>query len=421
MNNLTKSAKYFPYSSMIFMIDTKKIRRDFPILKRKVNGKPLVYLDNAATTQKPRQVIEKISDYYSNYNANVHRGIHRLSEEATEEYENSRAKAAKLVGARSYDIVFTKNTTESLNILAYWALRTLKKGDEVVLTVLEHHSNIVPWQMLKEKGVKIKFVDVNEGGMLKMDQYSRLVTKNTKIVSVAHVSNVLGTINPVKEIGKLAHDTGALFVVDGAQSVPHMPVNVKQLGCDFLAFSSHKMLGPTGIGILYGMEETLNAVTPFLRGGDMIKEVHLEDTKWNDVPWKFEAGTPNVADTIGFGAAVDYLSKIGMTNVRKHEEDLTQYAIKKLDMEKVKIYGPKKNRGGAVSFEIEGVHPHDVATILDQEGIAIRSGHMCAQPLMERFGVTALSRASFYVYNTRKEVDKLAAGIEKVKKTFKIK
>ncbi len=402
------------------MLDIKKIRKDFPVLKRKANGKPLVYLDNSATTQKPVQVIQKISDYYSSYNANVHRGIHKLSEEASEEYEAAREKTAKFIGAKPHEIVFTKNTTESLNILAYRALRTLKKDDEVVLTVLEHHSNIVPWQMLKEKGIRIGFVDVNKDGTLKLEQYSELITKKTRIVSVAHVSNVLGTINPVKEIGKMAHDAGALFVVDGAQGVPHMPVDAKQLGCDFLAFSSHKMLGPTGIGVLYGTEEALNNTAPFLRGGDMIKEVHLEDTKWNDIPWKFEAGTPNIADTIGFGAAIDYLSKIGMTSVRKHEEDLTQYTMKKLDTEKVRIYGPKKNRGGAVSFAIEGVHPHDVATILDQEGIAIRSGHMCAQPLMERFSVPALSRASFYVYNTKEEIDKLTGGIEKVKRTFKI-
>ena len=403
------------------MFDVKKIRNDFPVLKRKVNGKPLVYLDNAATTQKPRQVIDKISDYYSNYNANVHRGIHKLSEEASAEYENARSKAAKFIGSKTCEIVFTKNTTESLNILAYWALRTLKKGDEVISSVLEHHSNILPWQMLREKGIKVKFVDVNDDGTLKMDQYSKLITKNTKIVTVAHVSNVLGTINPVKEIGKIAHDAGALFIIDGAQSVPHMSVNVKQLGCDFLAFSSHKMLGPTGIGILYGTEEALERTTPFLRGGDMIKEVHLDSTKWNDIPWKFEAGTPNIADVIGFGAAVDYLSKLGMDNVRKHEEDLTQHAMKKLDIKSVKIYGPRKNRGGAVSFAIDGVHPHDVATILDQEGISIRSGHMCAQPLMERLDVPALSRASFYVYNTKEEIDKLVAGIEKVKKIFRVK
>ena len=403
------------------MFDVKKIRNDFPVLKRKVNGKPLVYLDNAATTQKPRQVIDKISDYYSNYNANVHRGIHKLSEEASAEYENARSKAAKFIGSKPCEIVFTKNTTESLNILAYWALRTLKKGDEVISSVLEHHSNIVPWQMLREKGIKVKFVDVNDDGTLKMDQYSKLITKNTKIVTVAHVSNVLGTINPVKEIGKIAHDAGALFIIDGAQSVPHMSVNVKQLGCDFLAFSSHKMLGPTGIGILYGTEEALERTTPFLRGGDMIKEVHLDSTKWNDIPWKFEAGTPNIADVIGFGAAVDYLSKLGMDNVRKHGEDLTQHAMKKLDIKSVKIYGPRKNRGGAVSFAIDGVHPHDVATILDQEGISIRSGHMCAQPLMERLDVPALSRASFYVYNTKEEIDKLAEGLKKVKKTFRVK
>lgn len=405
----------------MFMLNVKKIRQDFPVLKRKVNGKPLVYLDNAATTQKPKQVIEKIVEYYSNYNANIHRGIHKLSEEATQEYEWTRTKVADFIGAVSSEIIFTKNTTESINILAYWALRTLKKGDEVVLTIMEHHSNIVPWQMLQEKGVKLRFVDINNDGTLKTGQYKNLVTKNTKIVSLSHVSNVLGTINPVKEIGRIAHDAGALFMVDGAQSVPHMPVNIKDIDCDFLAFSGHKMLGPTGTGVLYGKRELLKNVTPFLRGGDMIKEVHMYETKWNDVPWKFEAGTPNIADVIGFGAAVDYLSKLGMTNVRKHEETITKYVMKELSSIKgITIHGRAAVRSGAVSFGIEGVHPHDAATILDGEGIAIRSGHMCAQPLMERLNVPALSRASFYIYNTKEEINKLADGIEKVKKTFKI-
>lgn len=402
------------------MFNVKKIRKDFPVLKRKVNGRPLVYLDNAATTQKPKQVIEKISDYYSRYNANIHRGIHKLSEEATEEYEGAREKAAKFINATSKEIVFTKNTTESLNIIAYWALRTLRKGDEIVISIMEHHSNIVPWQMLIEKGVKLKFVDINEDGTLKMNELEELVTKKTKIVSITHASNVLGTINPAKEIGKIAHDAGALFVVDAAQSVPHMPVDVKDIDCDFLAFSSHKMLGPTGVGVLYGKENLLKEMTPFLRGGDMIKEVHQQETKWNDVPWKFEAGTPNIADVIGFGAAVDYLSKIGMANVRNHEKELTKYAIKQLSSVKhVKIHGTAKERGGAVSFSIQGIHPHDVATILDSEGIAIRSGHLCAQPLMERLGVPAVCRASFYLYNTKEEVDILVNGIEKVKKVFK--
>ncbi len=399
-----------------------KIRKDFPVLKREVNGKPLVYLDNAATTQKPKQVIDKLVDYYSNYNANIHRGVHKLSEEATEAYESTRDRTAKLVNAGRKEIIFTKNTTESLNILAYSALGTLQKGDEVVVSIMEHHSNIVPWQMLIEKGVKLKFVDINPDGSLKMKQLESLVTKKTKIVSIAHASNVLGTINPIREISKIAHDNGAMMVVDAAQSVPHMPVDVKQLGCDFLAFSSHKMLGPTGVGVLYGKEDVLKNIDPFLRGGDMIKEVHQQTTSWNELPWKFEAGTPNIADVIGFGAAVDYLSGLGMKNVRQHEEKLTKYAMKKLGSIKgITLHGTAKEKGGAVSFSLSGVHPHDTATILDGEGIAVRSGHLCAQPLMERLGLPAVTRASFYVYNTKDEIDKLTAGIEKVKRVFKVK
>src|SRR3989344_2734842 len=396
------------------------VTKDFPILNRKVNWKPLIYLDNAATSQKPKQVIDKITDYYTNYNANIHRGIHKMSEEATEEYEGARQKTAKFIGANTKEMIFTKNTTESLNILAYWALRTLKSGDEVVLSVMEHHSNIVPWQMLQEKGVKLKFIDINSDGTLSDNM---LITKKTKIVSVVHASNVLGTINDVAKIGKIAHDSGALFVVDGAQSVPHMPVDVKRLGVDFFAFSSHKMLGPTGIGVLYGKEEILSNVTPFLMGGDMIKEVHLHETKWNDLPWRFEAGTPNIADVIGFGAAIDYLNKLGMDNVRKHEVEITKYAMKEISaIKSVKIYGPSPDKkGGVVSFSIDGVHPHDTASILDTEGIAIRSGHMCAQPLMERLNVPALSRASFYVYNGRKDVDQPVTGLNKVKTIFKVK
>src|SRR3989344_1726577 len=393
------------------------VTKDFPILNRKVNWKPLIYLDNAATSQKPKQVIDKITDYYTNYNANIHRGIHKMSEEATEEYEGARQKTAKFIGANTKEMIFTKNTTESLNILAYWALRTLKSGDEVVLSVMEHHSNIVPWQLLQEKGVKLKFIDINSDGTLSDNM---LITKKTKIVSIVHASNVLGTINEVSKIGKIAHDNGALLVVDGAQSVPHMPVDVKKFGCDFLAFSSHKMLGPTGVGVLYGREDVLEKVTPFLRGGDMIKEVRLTNTKWNDLPWRLEAGTPNIADVIGFGAAMDYLNKIGMANVRQHEIDVTKYAMKELGaIRNVKIYGPA-NRCGLVSFSIDGVHPHDTASILDTEGIAIRSGHMCAQPLMERLEVPALSRASFYIYNDKKDVDALVKGIEKVKTVFKV-
>lgn len=404
------------------MINANKIRQDFPVLRRKINGKPLIYLDNAATTQKPKQVIGKLVDYYSTYNANIHRGVHKLSEEATEAYEGARDRTAKFINADRKETIFTKNTTESINILAYWALSTLKKGDEIVISIMEHHSNIVPWQMSIENGVKLKFVDINPDGTLKIDQLESMVTKKTKIVSITHASNVLGTINPIKEIAKIAHEAGALMVVDGAQSVPHMPVDVKNLDCDFLAFSGHKMLGPTGIGVLYGREEKLEEVTPFLRGGDMIKEVFQQTASWNDIPWKFEAGTPNIADVIGFGAAVDYLSKLGMKNVRRHEENLMKYSMNRLGKIKgVTLHGTAKEKGGAVSFSLAGVHPHDVATILDGEGIAIRSGHLCAQPLMARLGVPAVGRASFYVYNTKEEIGRLAAGIEKVKKVFKIR
>ena len=399
----------------------KNIRKDFPILKRKINGKPLVYLDNAATTQKPFQVIKKITDYYSNHNANIHRGIHQLSEEATEGYETVRSKTAKFVNSSVNEIIFTKNTTESLNLLAYSFFRSLKKGDEIVLSIMEHHSNIVPWQMLIEKGIKIKFVDINKDGSLKINHLENLVTKKTKVVSITQTSNVLGTINPIKEITKIAHDAGALMIVDGAQSVPHMPVDVKKLGCDFLVFSSHKMLGPMGVGVLYGCEDALKTITPFMRGGDMIKEVHQQEATWNDIPWKFEAGTPNVADVTGFGAALDYLNEIGMNNIENHEKKLTKYALKRLNSVKgLTIHGTSRERSSAISFSLAGVHPHDVATILDSEGIAIRSGHLCAQPLMERLEVPAVSRASFYLYNTKEEVDKLINGIEKVKKIFKI-
>ena len=399
----------------------KNIRKDFPILKRKINGKDLVYLDNAATTQKPFQVIEKITDYYSNHNANIHRGIHRLSEEATEEYEETRSKTAKFLNANTNEIVFTKNTTESLNLLAYSVFRTLKKGDEIVLSIMEHHSNIVPWQMLIEKGVKLKFTDINGDGSLNINHLEKLVTKKTKIVSITQTSNVLGTVNPIKEITKIAHDAGAIMIVDGAQSVPHMSVNVKKLGCDFLAFSGHKMLGPMGVGLLYGCEDSLRNITPFLRGGDMIKEVHQQETVWNDIPWKFEAGTPNVADVIGFGAALDYINKIGMNNIETHEKMLTKYVIQQLiPIKGLTIHGTSRKRGSAVSFSLAGVHPHDVATILDSEGIAIRSGHLCAQPLMERLEVSAVSRASFYLYNTKEEINKLVNCIEKVKNIFRV-
>ena len=403
----------------------EQVREDFPILKRQVHGKPLTYLDSAATSQKPRQVIDAVSDYFSRYNANVHRAIYALGEEATREYEGAREKIADFLHARSAsEVVFTRGTTESINLVAYgWGVKgAVQKGDEIVGTVMEHHSNHVPWHFVKDlKGAVLKYVDIADDGTLRMEQYDELITGRTKLVTVTHCSNVLGTINDVKAIARQAHAVGALCLVDAAQSVPHFPVDVQDLGCDFLAFSGHKMLGPTGIGVLWGRQELLEKMEPLLGGGEMIREVHLGTSTWNDVPAKFEGGTPNMAGVVGLGAAVDYLSKLGMENVRRHERDLTKYALEAFAAVKgVRVFGTPDvdRRGGVVSFEIEGVHPHDVASILDVEGICVRSGHHCAQPLMERLKVPATSRASFYVYNTPEDVDRLMAGIRKVQQVF---
>src|SRR3989338_7598231 len=344
------------------IMDIEKIRKDFPILQRKVHSKPLVYLDNAATSQKPKQVIDAISNYYSSYNANIHRGIHKLSEEATLGYEKAHEKVAEFIGAGGMEeIVFTKNTTESLNLLAYSLTLSLKKGDEIVLTQMEHHSNIVPWQQLaKQRGLAVKYIKINEEGALDAKSISESITKKTRIVSATHASNVLGTINPVREIAKIAHENNALMVVDGAQSVPHMKVDVKDLNCDFLAFSGHKMLGPTGIGVLYGRKELLEEMPPFLYGGDMIREVKFEGSTFNQLPWKFEAGTPNIAEGIGLGAAVDYLSKVGMSNIFNRDKELLGYAMERMkEIDGITIYGPKDGVS-IVSFNVHGVHPHDV-------------------------------------------------------------
>lgn len=407
------------------LLNVPEIKKDFPILQRTMRDKPLTYLDSAATSQKPKQVIDAIVDYYSRYNANVHRAIYELGEESTREFEGARERIAEFIHAKlPTEIAFTKSTTESLNLIAYgWGLKgPLKEGDEIVGTVMEHHSNHVPWHFVRDlKGVTLKYVDVDDEGYLRMEQYDELITKRTKVVTVAHASNVLGTINDVKEIAKRAHEVGAICVVDAAQSVPHMPVNVQDLDCDFLAFSGHKMLGPTGIGILYGKEKILEETEPLLGGGEMIREVHLGTAKWNDVPYKFEGGTPNIEGAIGLGAAVDYLSKIGMGSVRAHEMELTAYAMQKLaKMEGVRVYGPEDvtKRGGVVSFTMDKAHPHDIASILDVEGVCIRSGHHCAQPLMERFNLSATARASFYVYNDVEDVDRLVAALEKVHEVF---
>jgi len=403
-------------------MNTEKIRKDFPILNVKIHGKPLVYLDNAATSQKPKSVINAVKDYYENYNANIHRSIHKLGEDATAAYEDAHKKAADFINADFEEIVFTKNTTESINLLAYSLTQSLKPGDEIAISQMEHHSNFVPWQQLAIKNnLKLKFIEINKDGTLNNESIKKNITKKTKIVSVTHVSNVLGTINDVEKIGKIAHNNGAFFIVDGAQSVPHMPVDVKNLDCDFMAFSGHKMLGPTGIGVLYGKKELLENMPPFLYGGEMIKEVKFENTRFNDLPWKFEAGTMNIAEAIGLGAAIDYLNEVGMENIEKHEKELVKYAYEKLlEIKELEIYGPSaEKRSGLVAFNVKGVHAHDTAQILDGEGIAIRAGHHCTMPLHSLLGISASARASFYLYNTKEEVDKLAEGIKKVIKVFK--
>ena len=409
-------------------LNVKRIRQDFPILKRLVSGgKPLVYLDNAATTQKPLSVINSIHDYYMNYNSNIHRAVHQLAEEATLAFETTRAKVAKFINASSTDeIIFTRNATEAINLVAYsWGRANMKKNDRVVISEIEHHSNIVPWQILTtEKGAFLDYVGVDDRGYLKMQEYSKyLENKKTKLVSITQMSNVLGTITPVQDIIKQAHERGIPVLIDGAQSVPHMPVDVQKMDCEFMAFSAHKMLGPTGVGVLYVKRDVLEKMQPFLGGGDMIKEVHKYETRYNDLPYKFEGGTPNIADVIGFSAAIDYLDGLGMDHVREHEIDITRYALERIaGVKGVTIYGPRNvaDRGGVVSFNIGDIHPHDLATIMNDHGIAIRSGHHCAQVLMERLDVAATSRASFYIYNTKEEVDLLISALEEARKMFKL-
>ena len=408
------------------MLETsfESVRRDFPILNRKINGKRLVYLDSAATSQKPKSVVEAIASYYRRSNANIHRGLYALSEEATALYEKAREKLARFISARrSKEVVFTRNTTEALNLLAHSVGGSLGRDDHVLLTEMEHHSNIVPWQLLAgRKGVRLAFVPFDRDGKLDLGAYERMVRRlRPKIVSFTHASNVLGTINPVREMTDIAHAAGALVILDGTLSVPHMPVSVRRLGIDFLAFSGHKMLGPTGIGVLWGREELLEQMPPFLGGGGMIKEVKLEGSSWNELPWKFEAGTPNISGAIGLGAAVDYLEGLGMGRVRRHGMMLMRYALEKLgEWKDLDIYGPMdaRKRAGVIAFNMRGVHAHDVAAVLDSEGIAIRAGHHCAQPLMERLGVRATARASFYIYNSRQDIDALAEGLEKVRRMF---
>jgi cysteine desulfurase/selenocysteine lyase len=400
------------------------VRREFPILHQEVNGHPLAFLDSGASSQKPRQVIACLEDYYRRYNANVHRGVYRLSEEATFAYEQARGKVARFIGAANQrEVIFTRNTTEAINLVAYaWGGANLKPGDRILLTIMEHHSNIVPWQMLAQRsGATIDYLGIDEEGRLRLDELDEKLTERTKIVAIAHTSNVLGTVNPVRAIADRAHAVGALLLVDGAQGVPHMAVDVQELGCDFLAFSGHKMCGPTGIGVLWGRRALLEAMPPFLGGGSMIKVVELEQSSYADVPARFEAGTPAIGEAIALGAACDYLSGLGMEVIHRHELELLGYALERLStVEGLRIFGPTglEQRAGILSFDLEGVHPHDVAAILDGEGIAVRAGHHCTQPLHRHLDVPATTRASFYLYNTSDEIDRLAVGLEKARRMF---
>jgi len=406
------------------MLNITEIRRQFPILQRETSaGVPLVYLDSTATSQKPVAVIEAMNAFYRRSNANIHRGVHTLAEEATAMYEEARGKVARFVNAPdARQIVFTRNTTESINLIAHtWARANLKAGDLVILTEMEHHSNLVPWHILQaERGVRLEFIPVRDDFTLDLSVYTSLLEQSPRLVSFTHMSNVLGTINPAAEIIRLAHDVGAVTVVDGAQAVPHFSVDVQALDADFYAFSAHKMCGPTGIGALYGKMDLLESIPPFLGGGDMIKEVKLRSFRPNTVPHKFEAGTPAIAEAVGFGAAVDYLLSVGMDAIAEHEHQVTEYALERLEeIPGVKLFGPTADKkGGVAAFTLDGVHPHDVAQILDRDGIAVRAGHHCAQPLHEKFGIPASSRASFYLYNTKDEVDLLVNGIYKVKEMF---
>ncbi len=404
--------------------DVAKIRTDFPILQREVRpGVPLSYLDSTATAQKPLAVITAMNDYYRRSNANIHRGVYTLAEEATALYEDARKKIARFINAPSArQVIYTRNTTESINLVAYtWARANLRAGDLVILTEMEHHSNLVPWHMLElERGIRLEFVPVTETGLLDLGEYKKLLEQSPKLVSFTQMSNVLGTINPAREMIRWAHQAGAVTLVDGAQSVPHFAVDVQALEVDFLAFSAHKMCGPTGIGALYGRASLLEAMPPFLGGGDMIREVKLRSFKPNALPHKFEAGTPAIAEAVGFGAACDYLTAIGMDKIAAHEHEITEYALERLEeIPGVKVFGPGiQDKGGMAAFTLEGVHPHDVAQILDGEGVEVRAGHHCAQPLHEKFNLPATSRASFYLYSTKEEVDRLVNGIYKVKQYF---
>lgn len=410
------------------MFNVRQVRKDFPILSRKIKGRPLVYLDNGATSQKPQQVLEAINEYYTLHNANINRGVYTLAEESTNLYEKSRQTVAAFINAKKpLEIIFVRNATEAINLVAYaWGRTNIRVGDEIIVTEMEHHSNLVPWQLLAaEKGASLRFIPFDEEGKLKISILPQYVNKKTKLVTLVHVSNTLGTINDIENICSLVKKINpkTLILVDGSQSVPHFPIDVQKLGCDFFAFTGHKMLGPMGIGVLWAKEERLESMPPFLAGGDMIREVHLDYSTWNDLPAKFEAGTPNVAGAVGLAAAVNYLNKLGMINVREHEKKLTRYALSVLKKIKgVRIFGPQKAelRGGLVAFSLLGVHPHDVAQILDRFAICLRSGHHCTMPLHEKLAVPATLRASFYIYNTEEEIDLLGRALLEVKKIFKV-
>ena len=401
-----------------------EIRQDFPILARQVHGKPLVYLDSTASSQKPLSVIETMTEYYQMYNANVHRGVYEISEEATARMEKARVKVARFINARqSKQVIFTRNTSESINLVAYtWGNAHISAGDLIVLTEMEHHSNLVPWQLLAQRtGARLEFIPVSDDGLLRQDVYAQLLEQQPKLVAFTQMSNVLGTINPARAMIAQAHAAGAITLIDAAQSVPHLPVDVQELDADFLCFSGHKMLGPTGIGVLYGKRDLLEEMPPFMGGGDMIRTVHLRESTWNDLPWKFEAGTPAIAEAIGLGAAVDYLNAIGMQQVHQMEQEITAYAMERLaEVPEMTMYGPATaQRGGVISFTLGDIHPHDLASILDQEtGVAIRAGHHCAQPLMERYNLAATARASFYVYTIPSDIDALVQGLHKARQIF---
>lgn len=403
-------------------MNIRAIREQFPILHQEVNGHPLVYLDSAATSQKPRSVIEAVSRYYEHDNANVHRGVHTLGSRATDAYEGAREKVARFLNASTpEEIIFTRGTTTAINLVASsYARAVCKEGDEIVLTPMEHHSNLIPWQQVaKATGATLKYIPLTEEGTIRVEDAEQVITEKTKMVSIMHVSNVLGTINPIKEIVQIAHKHGAKILIDGAQSAPHMKVDVRELDCDFFAFSGHKMCGPTGIGALYGKKSLLENMEPIEFGGEMIDHVDLYESTWKDLPWRFEGGTPIIAGAVGLGAAIDFLQEIGFEAIEKHEEQLAAYAIERMSaFDGLTIYGPRSDRAGLVTFNLGDVHPHDVATVLDAEGVAVRAGHHCCQPLMRWLKVSSTARASFYLYNTEEEVDRLIAALQKTKEYF---